>query len=121
PPCGRPCDGPSPAGKTIPRIRMVLYGTAMPDTQGSPRSPVTADDVQLVVRLALAALREPEKPDWRAQAGSLAGDLSVTVEHVADAILGYAAQLCPANPPMDTHVAFALHREMPGGPANALF
>ncbi|MFJ8945090.1 hypothetical protein ACIRG4_17980 [Streptomyces sp. NPDC102395] len=89
--------------------------------QESPSGPVTADDVEHAVRLAIAALRGADALDWSAKAGSLEWDCWETVEHLADDLFSYAVQLGPARPPSDTHVPFAWSRERPGGPANAVF
>ncbi|MFI1443635.1 hypothetical protein [Streptomyces fructofermentans] len=85
------------------------------------REPVTATDVEHTVRLAVAALRSARGADWGAGAGSLEWDCWETVEHLADDLFSYAAQLGPQEPPSDTHVPFAWSRRRPGGPANVVF
>jgi hypothetical protein len=92
----------------------------MPEAHGSSDS-VTAADVETSVSLAVAALRGAEAPDWDAQAGSLEWDCWETVEHLADDLFSYAAQLGPARPPLDTHIPFVWSRKKPGGPANVIF
>ncbi|MDX3453784.1 hypothetical protein PV396_17790 [Streptomyces sp. ME02-8801-2C] len=92
----------------------------MPQTRGSS-GPVTADDVEYAVRLAVATLRAAKAPDWDAKAGSLEWSCWETVEHLADDLFSYAAQLGPASPPLDTHVPFVWSRKKPGGPANVIF
>ncbi|MFJ9809203.1 hypothetical protein ACIRTB_13350 [Streptomyces sp. NPDC101158] len=79
-------------------------------------SPVTADDVDLAVRLAVAALREAPQEGWGGKAGSLEWDCWETVEHLANDLFYYAVQLGPQNPPLDTHVPFALSRKRPEAP-----
>ncbi len=73
------------------------------------------------VRLAVAALRGVEDPDWSAQADTLEWDCWETAEHLADDLFSYAAQLAPEHPPVDTHVPFEWRRKKPGGPPNAIF
>ncbi|WP_330288840.1 hypothetical protein [Streptomyces sp. NBC_00576] len=90
-------------------------------TQGTPGTTVTAADVDRAVRLAVGALRGAETADWSADAGSLEWDCWETVEHLADDLFSYAAQLGPETPPLDTHVPFAWSRKKPGGPANVIF
>ncbi|MEO3973997.1 hypothetical protein [Streptomyces sp. CAU 1734] len=82
---------------------------------------VTASDVEYAVRLAVTALRAGEALDWSVAAGSLEWDCRETAEHLADDLFAYAAQLGPAEPPLDTLVPFAFARQRPGGPANAVF
>ncbi|MFI2259303.1 hypothetical protein OHU45_01195 [Streptomyces tubercidicus] len=82
---------------------------------------VTATDVEYAVRLAVRTLHGAEAPDWDAKAGSLEWDCWETVEHLADDLFSYAAQLGPERPPLDTHVPFVWSRKKPGGPANVIF
>ncbi len=88
---------------------------------GPPTGPVTADDVRRAVRLAVAALRGALEADWDVRAGSLEWSCWETVEHLADDLFSYAAQLGPETPPLDDHVPFAWTRKTPGGPANVIF
>ncbi|MFE4588767.1 hypothetical protein [Streptomyces laurentii] len=83
-------------------------------------SPVTADDLALAVRLALAALREAPPAAWEAKAGSLEWDRWETVEHLSDDLFAYAVQLGPAVPPMGGDVPFLWESRRTGGPANAI-
>lgn len=82
----------------------------MPETRGSSDS-VTAADVEYSVRLAVATLRGAEAPDWDAKAGALEWDCWETVEHLADDLFSYAAQLGPESPPLDTHIPFVWSRK----------
>jgi hypothetical protein len=84
---------------------------------GSVLSPVTADDVDLAVRLAVSILRDAPAEGWGDKAGSLEWDCWETVEHLANDLVYYAVQLGPQSPPLDTHVPFALRQERPDGPA----
>ncbi|MFE0677325.1 hypothetical protein [Streptomyces sp. NPDC058867] len=93
----------------------------VPSAETAPtRSPVTADDVDLAVRLAVAALREAPPDAWEAKAGSLEWDCWETVEHLSDDLFAYAAQLGPGTPPLDGEVPFVWENRRPGGPANAV-
>ncbi|MDR6978657.1 hypothetical protein J2X68_005383 [Streptomyces sp. 3330] len=92
----------------------------MSEALGSP-GPVTADDVQEAVRSAVAALRGAETADWDAKAGSLDWSCWETVEHLADDLFAYAAQLGPRGGPPDTEVPFVWRAERPGAPANVVF
>ncbi|MGW4703273.1 hypothetical protein [Streptomyces sp. NPDC004285] len=87
-----------------------------PAETGSVRAPVTADDVDLAVRLAAGVLRDAPADGWGARAGSLEWDCWETAEHLANDLFYYAVQLGPQNPPLDTHVPFALTRKRPQAP-----
>jgi hypothetical protein len=82
--------------------------------------PVTGDDVERAVQLALATLREGTGLDWTAEAGSLDWTCWETTEHMADDLFSYAGQLGVRNPPLKSHVQFKWSRK-PGGPPNAIF
>ncbi|MFE4602514.1 hypothetical protein ACFRKE_16845 [Kitasatospora indigofera] len=87
----------------------------------SPRSPVTADDVDRAVQLAVGVLRgAPAAGDWDAPAGSLTWDCWETAEHLADDLFAYAVQLGPRQPPLTGEVPFVWERRSPAGPANAV-
>ncbi|MFS8201963.1 hypothetical protein ACLVWQ_25105 [Streptomyces sp. CWNU-52B] len=88
---------------------------------GSVLSPVTADDVDLAVRLAVGVLRDAPAAGWDGKAGSLEWDCWETLEHLADDLFYYAVQLGPQSPPLDTHVPIALSQRRPGGPWNFLY
>ncbi|MER5430674.1 hypothetical protein [Streptomyces sp. NPDC002588] len=82
---------------------------------------VTADDVESAVRLAAGALRGAEAADWDGKAGSLEWSCWETVEHLADDLFAYAAQLGPQGPSLDTEVPFGWDAKRAGGPANVVF
>ncbi|MFE3325310.1 hypothetical protein [Streptomyces sp. NPDC059176] len=89
---------------------------------GTPsRTPVAADDVQHAVRLALTTLRAGVDADWDVKAGALEWTCWETVEHLADDLFAYAAQLGPEAPPTDRDVPFDWVARRPGGPANVTF
>ena len=96
--------------------------THIPDgaAVGTAPGPITADDLERTVRLAVAALGRAEAADWSAPAGDLDWDCWETTEHLIDDLFAYAVQLGPANPPQDTEVAFAYRPQRPGGPATSL-
>jgi hypothetical protein len=87
---------------------------------GPSQPPVTADDLDLAVQLAVAALRQAPPAAWRERAGSLEWDCWETVEHLSDDLFAYAAQLGPRTPPLDGEVPFVWESRRPGGPANAI-
>ncbi|WP_158884119.1 hypothetical protein [Amycolatopsis anabasis] len=83
-------------------------------------SPVTADDLDQAVRLAVATLREAPAAAWEDKAGTLERTCWETVEHLSDDLFAYAAQLGPRQPPLDGEVPFVWESRRPGGPANAI-
>ena len=82
---------------------------------------ITADDVESVVRLAVGALRDAGAADWDAGAGSLEWSCWETVEHLADDLFAYAAQLGPFRPSLETEVPFLWSAKRSGAPANVVF
>ncbi len=82
---------------------------------------VTPDDLDQAVRLAVKALRAAPEEAWDASAGSLEWTCWETVEHLADDLFAYAAQLGPASPRQTTEVPFSWERRRPGGPANVIY
>lgn len=80
------------------------------------RTPVTADDLEDVVRLAVVALRDAPAGSWEKPAGELEWDCWETVEHLADDMFCYALQLSPPVPPLDGYAPTVLSRLRPGGP-----
>ncbi|GAA2221067.1 hypothetical protein GCM10010232_01350 [Streptomyces amakusaensis] len=94
--------------------------SAEPGPSSAPASPVTADDLDLAVQLALTALREVPPAAWDAKAGTLEWDRWETVEHLGDDFFAYAVQLGPRKPPMDGDVPFVFERHRPGGPSRAI-
>ncbi|GAA1414707.1 hypothetical protein GCM10009639_68530 [Kitasatospora putterlickiae] len=84
--------------------------------------PVTPDDLAAVLRLAVGTLRAaPADADWSRPAGAVDWDCWNTVEHLADDLLAYAAQLGPDEPPRDRYVPFVSRRPFPGGPNSFVF
>ncbi|MFF7453166.1 maleylpyruvate isomerase N-terminal domain-containing protein [Kitasatospora sp. NPDC008115] len=99
--------GPTPTGPT-------------PDDP-TPDGP-TPDDLAAVLRLAVDTLSAaPAGADWSRPAGGVDWDCWTTVEHLADDLLAYAAQLGPQEPPRDRYVPFVSRRPFPGGPNSFVF
>ncbi|MFC3999776.1 hypothetical protein ACFOVU_27935 [Nocardiopsis sediminis] len=84
------------------------------------RAPVTADDVDLAVRLAVDALGGAPGSAWGRKAGALEWNCWETVEHLADDLFAYAAQLGPRTPPLDRYVPIVSESRRPGGPGNTI-
>ncbi|MFD6415097.1 maleylpyruvate isomerase N-terminal domain-containing protein [Streptomyces sp. NPDC060194] len=84
------------------------------------RAPVAPDDVDVAVGLAVALLEDVPDDAWDAPAGTLEWTCWETVEHLADDLFAYAAQLGPRTPPRDAEVPFVWEARRPGGPANAV-
>ncbi|MBW1597029.1 maleylpyruvate isomerase N-terminal domain-containing protein [Streptomyces sp. JJ38] len=87
---------------------------------GSPSVPVTADDVDLAVRLAVAVLGEAPRTAWDAKAGPLEWDCWETIEHLSDDLFAYAVQLGPRTPPLDGEVPIVWESRRPGGPETTI-
>ncbi|MFJ9773056.1 maleylpyruvate isomerase N-terminal domain-containing protein [Kitasatospora sp. NPDC101157] len=79
----------------------------------------TPDDLARTLRLAVDTLAAaPADADWSRPAGTLGWSCWETVEHLADDLLAYAAQLGPARPPRERYVPFLATRRSPGAPNN---
>ena len=83
--------------------------------------PVSAADIDLAVDLAVYRLSRAETDAWDYRAGTLKWTCWETVEHIADHLFAYAAQMGPRNPPINGHVPFACEARRRGGPANTVF
>ncbi|GAA1364111.1 hypothetical protein [Streptomyces beijiangensis] len=83
-------------------------------------SPVTADDIDLAVQLAIAVLREAPAEAWTAKAGSLEWDCWEVVEHLSDDLFTYATQLGIRTPAVVDWLPFLCESRRPGGPENAV-
>jgi hypothetical protein len=90
-----------------------------PDEDCPGRAPVTAADVMLAVRFAVAALGRAPAGVWGNQAGSLEWDCWEAVEHIADGLFAYATQLTPATPE-GGYVPIAMTSTRPGGAESAI-
>lgn len=84
------------------------------------RSPVTADDLDEAVRLAVGVLRDAPADAWEGKAGTLEWTCWETVEHLSDDLFAYAAQLGPRIPPLDGYVPFAREGRRQGGPVETI-
>ncbi|MGI8879061.1 MAG: hypothetical protein ACR2KJ_00820 [Jatrophihabitans sp.] len=83
--------------------------------------PITADDVDAVVRRAVDALGGVVEQDWHVPAGSLDWDCWETLEHVADDLFAYAGQLVPVPAPTTGDVPFEIRQQRAGGPHSTIF
>ncbi|MYW01091.1 DinB family protein [Streptomyces sp. SID3343] len=90
-----------------------------PEADPTP-SPVTAADLDLAVRQAVDTLHGAPASAWDTNAGSLEWTCWETVEHLADDLFAYAAQLGLRTPLLDGEVPFVWESRRPGGPANAI-
>ncbi|MUN39729.1 maleylpyruvate isomerase N-terminal domain-containing protein [Actinomadura litoris] len=82
---------------------------------------ITADDLDRALRLSLEVLDAAPPDGWDSKAGTLEWTCWETVEHLADDLFAYAAQLGPRRPPQDREVPFLWERRRPGGPANVIY
>ncbi|MFD2080968.1 hypothetical protein SAMN05421678_104352 [Actinopolymorpha cephalotaxi] len=82
---------------------------------------IGAADVESVVAYAADTLGEAMGQDWKVPAGELEWTCWETLEHTADDLFAYAAQLGPRRPPLDTHVPFICEPRREGGPASTIF
>jgi hypothetical protein len=82
---------------------------------------VNSSDVSRAVTLARETLAAAVHRDWQVPAGTLEWSCWETVEHMADDLFTYAAQLGPGTPALDTHVPFGWQRRREGGPALTIF
>ncbi|MCO8275867.1 hypothetical protein M1L60_35340 [Actinoplanes sp. TRM 88003] len=80
-----------------------------------------SDDVTRACDLARETLTEALDRDWQKSAGGLEWTCWETVEHIADCLFTYAAQLTPARPSTTTHVPIGWMRHREGGPALTIF
>ncbi|MEV5506915.1 maleylpyruvate isomerase N-terminal domain-containing protein [Streptomyces orinoci] len=87
----------------------------MPSTRLT-RSPITPDDLEEVLRQAVAVCRAAPAAAWTNPAGELEWDCWETVSHLADDMFCYALQLAPPMPPLDGYVPTVFNRLRPGGP-----
>ena len=86
----------------------------------APPGPVTADDLALAVRLSVATLRNAPPQEWDGNAGTLEWSCWETVEHLADDLFAYAAQIGSDQRPVTGDVPFVWEPRRPGGPRNAV-
>lgn len=82
---------------------------------------VTDVDVTRAVGLMVDALRDVPDDAWDAPAGTLSWSCWETVEHAADDLFAYAAQLGPASPPTGAYLPMSFRRERPEGPMSCVF
>lgn len=80
--------------------------------------PVTADDLDAAVAAAVAAFRPAAEADWSVRAGPLEWTCWETVEHLADDLFYYAAQLAPVA--LDRDLPLEAEARGPGGAVNTI-
>jgi hypothetical protein len=78
-------------------------------------------DVTRVCDLACETLTAAAERDWQLPAAGLEWTCWETVEHMADDLFAYAAQLAPARPSTTTHVPIGWRRNREGGPALTIY
>jgi len=83
--------------------------------------PVTADDVDDVVAEAVRVLGSRLERDWHVPAAGLDWDCWETVEHVADDLFAYAAQITPKRPALTGYLPIHAEQRHPGGPTSTIF
>ena len=83
--------------------------------------PVTADDLEAVVAVAVHALAAADGADWTLPATGLDWTCWETVEHVSDDLFSYAGQLAAPTPPLEGYVPFGYEHRRPGGPALTVY
>ncbi|WP_433301525.1 hypothetical protein ACQP2F_06335 [Actinoplanes sp. CA-030573] len=77
---------------------------------------MNADELRRAVALAVDTLAAADDRDWTATpAAGLDWTCWETVEHMADDLFTYAAQIAPAKPSVRTHVPFGWRRTGAGG------
>ncbi|MGK5679508.1 maleylpyruvate isomerase N-terminal domain-containing protein [Actinoplanes sp. URMC 104] len=82
---------------------------------------MNSDDVTHAVHLAAATLTAATDRDWEAPAGDLTWTCWETVEHVADDLFTYAAQLSLTEPSLTTNVPYGWQHRREGGPGLTVF
>ena len=76
--------------------------------------------MRTAVDLAIDALSKLTEADWQAPAGTLTWTCWETVEHIADDLFAYAAQMSLADPPQTTYVPIGW-KSRPGGPGLTVY
>ncbi|GHJ38381.1 hypothetical protein [Streptomyces sp. TS71-3] len=100
---------------------MTGSGESVTTAGGAPFGPVTADDLDMAVRLAVEALGEARGSDFHGTARSLEWDRWETVEHIGDACFYYAVQLGSEALSLSGPLPFDWHTLRPDGPHNIIF
>jgi hypothetical protein len=83
--------------------------------------PITPADLDATVGLVVRAFADVPDADWDRPAWALDWTCWETVEHMADDLFAYAAQIAPTRPPLDTHIPISWRKLRPDGPGNAIF
>ncbi|WP_127498530.1 hypothetical protein [Actinoplanes solisilvae] len=79
------------------------------------------DDVTRAVALAREMLTPVREKDWHVPAGDLTWTCWETIEHTADDLFAYAAQLAPVEAARTDWVPFGFGRSREGGPNLTIF
>jgi hypothetical protein len=87
----------------------------------SRNEPITFADLDTAVALVRDAFADVPDAEWDTPAWALDWTCWETVEHMADDLFAYAAQIAPARPPQDTHVPISWRKLRPEGPGSAIF
>ncbi|WP_026425951.1 DinB family protein [Actinokineospora inagensis] len=85
-----------------------------------PRTPVTPDDLDAAVRLATTTFHDVSPEQWERAAADSEWTCWEVVEHVADCLFYYAAQISTRVPPTGA-VPFSWAPRRPDGPENIVF
>lgn len=80
-----------------------------------------AYDVRQAVSLATETLRHAAEKDWRQPAADLEWSCWETVEHIADDLFTYAAQISLDDPSATSHVPIGWRHHRPGGPGLTIY
>lgn len=95
-------------------------GTTVIDVTRTDIGPVSPEDLDQVVALAVETLRSADPQRWDEPAGSLEWTCWETVEHLSDDLFAYAVQLGPRTPPLTGNVPFLAESRRTGGPRNSV-
>lgn len=78
-------------------------------------------DVTDAVAVAVSTLSGALDRDWQVPAAGLDWTCWETLEHMADDLFAYAAQLGPSAPSLTEHVPIGYQHRRPGGPGLTIF
>jgi len=93
-------------------------GTGLRNTDGVT---MRGADVLTAVSLVRAAFGDVPGDGWERPAGTLSWSCWETMEHMADDLFAYAAQIAVTDPPTDAYLPFAWHARREGGPDSTVF
>lgn len=84
------------------------------------RKPVTADDVDQAVGLAVQTLATAPEEAWDRQAGPMERSCRETAEHLSDNLFSFAVRLAPTRPHVDRGVPLQWGRPESEGPGRLI-